>query len=68
MKATQFAAKIFKKNGEEYTEITVGINYASALLEDRITILGGRMVKQTKLVKQYEIKGNQLQLVFARSI
>lgn len=68
MKANRFAARLLKKNGEEYTEITVGTKCANPILENRITVLGGRMVKQTKLTKHYEIKGNQLQLVFARSI
>lgn len=63
MKATQYQSRLFTKNGEQYTKITIGLKCEKKLLEKMIIALGGQMVKQTKLAKHYEVKGNRMHLM-----
>lgn len=65
MKATEYEVKIFKKENETYTKFTIGMKANKLLLEKTIIALGGKLVKQTKLAKHYELKGNQLTLALA---
>ncbi|KGO15587.1 hypothetical protein NZ45_00860 [Clostridium botulinum] len=63
MKATQYQARVFNKNGEEYTKITIGLKCNKSMLENMIIALGGQMIKCTRMAKHYEIKGNKMRLM-----
>lgn len=63
MKATQYQCRVLEKNGEKYTHFTIGQKCSKQLLEQTIILLGGKLVKSTKLAKHYEIKGDQMRLM-----
>jgi hypothetical protein len=66
MKASECKAEIFIKNGENYTRFFIGkevIVLDPERLEQLLLEFGGKLIKQTKVFKYYEIKGNQIKLM-----
>lgn len=63
MKATQYEAITFKKKGDIWTKFIIGSKVIHPMLENTIITLGGIMVKQTKMAKHYEVKGDQMKLM-----
>lgn len=63
MKVTQYKGEVFNKNGEEYTKFTIGVKATKPLLEKTIIAFGGQLVKETRIAKYYELKGNHMRLM-----
>jgi shikimate kinase len=62
VRANQYSAEIFRKDGEEYTKFVIG-NKVRPKIFDLVIALGGTMVKSTKQFKHYEVKGNKLHVM-----
>ena len=62
MKASQYKAEKIMKNKEEHTKFTIGNKVKNSNIEKCVIALGGKLVKETKFTKQYELKGDYVHL------
>ena len=63
MKSTEYKGELFSKDGETYTKFTIGSKVINSRIEKLVICLGGKLIKQTKTLKYYEVKGNQIHLL-----
>lgn len=63
MKSTQYTGVLFNKDKEVFTKFVVGSKVVNSKIEELVLLLGGQLVKQTKIANHYEIKGDRLNLM-----
>jgi hypothetical protein len=60
MKMTEYGAELVTKGGKDFTMVTIGSKVINSRIERLTIALGGKLLKQTKRLKSYELEGDKL--------